>query len=424
MSSISTALSDHSGMASGTPPLDMVKVRRDFPILARQVHGKRLVYFDTAASAQRPLAVIEATDRFYREHNANVHRGVHTLSQEATDLYEAARHGLVNFINAGSDREVIFTRGTTESINLVAQSFLRPRLNPGDEILITHMEHHSNIVPWQMLCEETGAILRVAPINQQGELEMDALEAMLSERVKLLGIVQISNALGTVNPVSRVCELAKKFDIPVLVDGAQAMPHQQVDVQALGCDFYCLSGHKMYGPTGIGALWAREETLEEMPPWQGGGEMIEQVTFEKTTYNGLPAKFEAGTPNIAGGIGLGAAVDYLLSLGMDAIADHESRLLQVATNRLSAIDDLRIIGTAREKAGVISFTLGDIHPHDLGTIIDHHGVALRTGHHCAMPVMQFFNVPATARVSFGLYNTEEEIDILTEALQKTREMFG
>ena len=406
------------------PPLDIEKVRQDFPILARQVHGKPLVYFDTAASAQRPLAVIEATDRFYRKHNANVHRGVHLLSQEATDLYESARHGLARFINAGSDREVIFTRGTTESINLVAQSFLRPRLGPGDEILITHMEHHSNIVPWQMLCEQTGASLRVVPINERGELEMDALEAMLSERVKLLGIVHISNALGTVNPVEQVCRLARNSGIPVLVDGAQAMPHQQVDVQALGCDFYCLSGHKMYGPTGIGALWAREETLENMPPWQGGGEMIRLVTFEKTTYNDLPAKFEAGTPNIAGSIGLGAAVDYLNSLGMDAVAAHESRLLETATNRLSEIEDLRIIGTARHKAGVISFTLGDIHPHDLGTIIDHHGVALRTGHHCAMPVMQFFKVPATARVSFGLYNTGEEVDILIDALQKTREMFG
>ena len=418
-----SAVVENSGEGRIVTSFDVQKARQDFPILSRQVHGKPLVYFDTAASAQRPLAVIEAVDGFYRRHNANVHRGVHTLSQEATDLYESARHGLAQFINAGSDREVIFTRGTTESINLVAQSFLRPRLAPGDEILITHMEHHSNIVPWQMLCEQTGASLKVVPINERGELEMDALAAMLSERVKLLGIVHISNALGTINPVEQVCRLAKPFGIPVLVDGAQAMPHQRVNVQALGCDFYCLSGHKMYGPTGVGALWAREETLESMPPWQGGGEMIKQVTFEKTTYNDLPSKFEAGTPNIAGGVGLGAAVEYLSVLGMESIAAYEHHLMEAATQRLSAVDGLRIIGTAAEKAGVISFTFGDIHPHDLGTIIDHYGVALRTGHHCAMPVMQFFKVPATARVSFGLYNTVEEVDILVDALEKTRAMF-
>lgn len=409
---------------SSMQTLDIEKIRREFPALARQVHGKPLVYFDTAASAQRPLAVIEATDHFYREHNANVHRGVHTLSQEATDLYEAARRELAAHINASNEREIVFTRGTTESVNLVAQSFLRPKLNPGDEVLISHMEHHSNIVPWQMLCEQTGARLRVIPIDQRGELDMESLETLLTERVKLLGIVHISNALGTINPVAQICRMAKKFDIPVLVDGAQAMPHQQVDVQNLGCDFYCLSGHKMYGPTGIGALWAAEETLENMPPWQGGGEMITQVTFEKTTYNEIPARFEAGTPNIAGSIGLGAAVQYLRSIGMDAIAAYESQLLTYATNRLSELDELRIIGTATHKAGVISFTLGDIHPHDLGTIIDHHGVALRTGHHCAMPVMQFFKVPATARVSFGLYNTTQEIDIFIDALHKTRQMFG
>jgi cysteine desulfurase/selenocysteine lyase len=381
------------------------------------------VYLDTAASAQRPLAVIEATDRFYREHNANVHRGVHTLSQEATELYEGARKRLAAYIHAASEREIIFTRGTTEAINLVAQSYLRPRVGPGDEILLSHMEHHSNIVPWQMVCEQTGATLRVVPINRRGELEMDALESMLSERVKLLGLVHISNALGTINPVADVCRLAQRFNIPVLVDGAQAMPHLAVDVQALGCDFYCLSGHKMYGPTGIGAVWAREATLEEMPPWQGGGEMISRVTFEKSTWNELPAKFEAGTPNIAGGVGLGAAIDYLDELGMDAIAAHESTVLEYATERLKALDGFRIIGTADHKAGVISFTLGDIHPHDLGTIIDHFGVALRTGHHCTMPVMQFFNVPATARASFGLYNTSQEVDVLADALQKARAMF-
>ncbi len=424
MKTASSASPENPRSVVSASSFDIASVRRDFPILDRLIHGKPLVYFDTAASAQRPLAVIEAVDDFYRRHNANVHRGVHTLSQEATDLYESARLGLAQFINAGSDREVIFTSGTTESINLVAQSFLRPGLRPGDEILITHMEHHSNIVPWQMLCEQTGARLKVVPINERGELEMDALSAMLSERVKLLGIVHISNALGTVNPIEQVCKLAQQFNIPVLVDGAQAMPHQQVDVQALGCDFYCLSGHKMYGPTGVGALWAHENTLEAMPPWQGGGEMIRQVTFEKTTYSELPSKFEAGTPNIAGGVGLGAAVKYLSTLGMDAVSDYERRLMEVATKRLSAVDGLRIIGTARNKAGVISFTFGDIHPHDLGTIIDHYGVALRTGHHCAMPVMQFFKVPATARVSFGLYNTEEEIDILVDALEKTRAMFA
>jgi cysteine desulfurase/selenocysteine lyase len=402
---------------------DVERVRQDFPILSRAVHGKPLVYLDTAASAQRPLAVIEATDRFYRQHNANVHRGVHTLSQEATDLYEGARQRLARYINAASEREVIFTRGTTESINLVAQSYLRPRLAPGDEILLTHMEHHSNIVPWQMLCEVTGAKLKVAPINQRGELELDALQAMLSEKVKLLGIVHISNALGTINPVSSVCRMARQFEIPVLVDGAQAMPHASVDVQALGCDFYCLSAHKMYGPTGIGALWARESTLDAMPPWQGGGEMISRVTFEKSSWNELPAKFEAGTPNIAGSVGLGAAIDYLESLGMEAIAAHEKGVLAYATEKLSQVDGLRIIGSARDKAAVISFTLGDIHPHDLGTIVDHYGVALRTGHHCTMPIMQFFNVPATARASFGLYNTLQEVDVLVDALEQARSMF-
>ena len=402
--------------------LDVERVRRDFPILSRTVHGQPLVYLDTAASAQRPLAVIEATDRFYRMHNANVHRGVHTLSQEATDAYEAARQALVGFINAGSAKEVIFTRGTTESINLVAQSFVRPRVGPGDEIIVTHMEHHSNIVPWQMVCEQTGARLRVAPIDERGELRLDELEALLSGRVKMLGLVHISNALGTINPVKLICEMARRHGVPVLVDGAQAMPHAAVDVQDLGCDFYCLSGHKMYGPTGIGALWAAEQTLESMPPWQGGGEMIRKVTFEKTEYNDLPAKFEAGTPNIAGGVGLGAAVAYLKSLGMGAIAAHEQELLEYATRQLGAIAGLTIIGTARQKAGVISFTLEGVHPHDLGTLIDHFGIALRTGHHCAMPVMQFFNVPATARASFGLYNTMAEIDVLASAIKRIQGM--
>ena len=404
-------------------PFNVEQVRSDFPVLNREVHGKPLVFFDTAASAQRPVAVIEAIDDFYRRHYANVHRGVHSLSQEATDLYEGGSKKLADFINAASDREIVFTRGKTEAINLVAQSFLRPVLNPGDEILVSHMEHHANIVPWQMLCQQTGAVLKVIPINQRGELEIESLPDLLTERVKLVGLVHISNALGTVNPVAEVCRMAKKSGIPVLIDGAQAMPHTPVDVQALGCDFYCLSGHKMYGPTGIGALWAREATLEAMPPWQGGGEMIRRVTFEDTTWNDVPAKFEAGTPHIAGAIGLGAAVDYLSSFDPAEIAVHENTVLEYASQRLQEIEGLRIIGTAHHKAGVISFTLKDVHPHDLGTVIDHYGIALRTGHHCAMPVMQFFGVPATARVSFGLYNTVSEVDALIEALLSAREMF-
>ncbi|MEE4217364.1 MAG: cysteine desulfurase [Xanthomonadales bacterium] len=402
---------------------DVRRIRADFPILGRTVHGKPLVYFDTAASGQRPLAVIEATDRFYRQHNANVHRGVHTLSQEATELYEEGRRKLAAYLNAPSEREVIFTRGTTEAINLVANSYLGPKLGPGDEILITHMEHHSNIVPWQMLRDSTGATLRIIPVNERGELRMDELESMLSGRVKLLGIVHVSNALGTINPVAEVCRLAKKFDIPVLVDGAQALPHTPVDVQQIGCAFYCCSAHKMYGPTGIGALWANEATLDAMPPWQGGGEMISKVTFEKTTWNQLPSKFEAGTPNIAGGVGWAAAIDYLQEVGLEAIAAHEHDLLEYATARMGELEEIRIIGTAANKSGAISFTFGDVHPHDLGTIIDHFGVAIRTGHHCTMPLMQFFGVPATARASFGMYNTREEVDVFIDALLKARDMF-
>lgn len=404
--------------------LEMEKVRADFPILQRTVHGKPLVYFDTAASAQRPLAVIEAVDGFYRNHNANIHRGVHLLSQEATDDYEQARMKVAGFINAASELECVFTRGATESINLVAHSFVRPRLKAGDEILISFMEHHSNIVPWQLLCEETGAVLKVIPMNQRGELEMDVLADMLNERVKLLGIVQISNALGTVNPVTEICAMAKQHGIPVLVDGAQAVPHTAVDVQALGCDFYCFSGHKMYGPTGIGILWGRYEHLQAMRPYQGGGEMIRHVTFEKSEFNDAPGKFEAGTPNIAGAIGLGAAVDYLQSLGMENVAAWESQLLAYGTKILSQINGFRMIGTAANKAGVMSFVLGDIHANDVGTLVDLHGVAIRTGHHCAMPVAQFFGLPATARASLGVYNTFEEIDVLADALEKTSTMFA
>lgn len=413
-----------SAPGTAAPGLDVAKVRADFPILQRSVHGKPLVYFDTAASAQRPLQVIEAIDDFYRHHNANIHRGVHTLSQEATEGYEQARIKTAGFINAPSEQEIIFTRGTTESINLVAHSFVRPRLQPGDEILISWMEHHSNIVPWQMLCEETGAVLKVIPMNLRGELEMDALAEMLSERVKLLGIVQVSNALGTINPVAEICAMAKQYGIPVLVDGAQAMPHQAVDVQALACDFYCFSGHKMYGPTGIGVLWGHAEHLQAMPPYQGGGEMIRQVTFAKSTFDEAPGKFEAGTPNIAGAIGLGAAVDYLQGIGMENVAASEARLLAYGTEKLSQIDGFKMIGTAARKAGVITFVLGDIHANDVGTIVDLHGVAIRTGHHCAMPVVEFFGLPATARASLGIYNTFEEIDILADALEKTIGMFA
>jgi len=404
--------------------LDVGKVRADFPILQRKIHNKPLVYLDTAASSQRPLAVIEAIDDFYRNHNANIHRGVHTLSQEATEDYEQARIKIAGFINAASEQEVVYTRGATESINLVAHSFLRPRLKAGDEILISWMEHHSNIVPWQLLCEETGAVLKVVPMNRNGELEMDALADMLSERVKLLAVVQISNALGTVNPVAEICALAKQHGIPVLVDGAQATPHKAVDVQAIGCDFYCFSGHKMYGPTGIGILWGRYELLQAMRPYQGGGEMIRHVTFEKSEFNDAPGKFEAGTPNIAGAIGLGAAVDYLQGLGMDNVSAWEARLLAYGTKKLTQIDGFRMIGTASDKAGVMSFVLGDVHANDVGTLVDLHGVAIRTGHHCAMPVVQFFGLPATARASLGIYNTFEEIDILADALEKTAGMFA
>jgi len=402
---------------------DIDRIRADFPILTREVHGKPLVYFDTAATAHRPRAVIEAVSGFYRDHNANIHRGVHTLSQEATEAYETARSRVARFINAPAAGEVVFTRGTTESINLVANSYLKPRIEAGDEILITHMEHHANIVPWQMLCEHTGARLRVAPINRRGELEMDAFRDMLSDRVKLVGVVHISNALGTVNPVREMCEAAAAYGIPVLVDGAQALPHQPVDVQQLGCAFYCFSGHKMYGPTGIGGLWSNMETLRAMPPYQGGGEMISVVSFEGTTYADPPGRFEAGTPNIAGAIGLGAAVDYLEGLGMERVAAAEARLLAYATEKLSGVEGLEVVGQAGNKAGVISFTMDGIHPNDIGTLIDHYGIAIRTGHHCAMPAVKYFGLPATARASFGIYNTPQEVDLMVDALERIRSMF-
>jgi len=402
--------------------LDVLRLRGEFPVLEREVHGKPLIYLDNAATAQRPLCVIEAMDDFYRRYNANVHRGVHQLSVEASEAFEQSRKSVQRLLNATSEREIIFTRGTTEAINLVANSYLRPTIKPGDEILISHMEHHSNIVPWQLLCEQTGAVLKIIPINRRGELEMDALPDLINERTKLIGIVHVSNALGTVNPVKNICALAKRHGVPVLVDGAQATPHEKVDVQDLGCDFYAISAHKMYGPTGIGALWGREELLEAMPPWQGGGEMILRVSFDGTTFNELPHKFEAGTPNISGAIGMGAAVKFLDDTGIARIAAHEKKLLDYATEQMEQIDGLTIIGTAEHKGPVVSFTLDGVHPNDLGTIIDHHGVAIRTGHHCAMPVMQFFDVPATARVSFAAYNLRAEIDVFLEALEKARTM--
>jgi cysteine desulfurase/selenocysteine lyase len=405
-------------------PLDIEAIRRDFPVLARKVHGKPLCYLDNAASSQRPQSVIDAISRYYETNHANVHRGVHTLSQEATDLFEGARETLRRFINARSTREVIFVRGTTEAINLVAQSYARPRLQPGDEIVISWLEHHANIVPWQMVCEQTGARLRVIPITRTGEVDFDAFTSLLSERTKLLALTHVSNALGTIVPVRQYIDAARRRGIPVLLDGAQAAPHLPVDVQALGCDFYCFSGHKMCGPTGIGVLYGREALLAGMPPWQGGGDMILAVSFERTIYNELPYKFEAGTPHIAGAIGLGAAVDYLGGLGLDRIAATEHGLLEYATRRLLEIPGLTIVGTAPEKAAVVSFTIDHVHPHDLGTILDHEGVAIRTGHHCAMPVMEFFGVPATARASFAFYNTHAEVDRLVAALRVAQEMLG
>jgi len=402
---------------------DVDSLRREFPILARTVHGKPLAYLDNGASAQRPLAVIEAVDNYERRHHANIHRGVHTLSQEATALYEAARDRLVDFIHARSRHELIFVRGTTEAINLVAQSYARPRLVSGDEILITHLEHHANIVPWQMLCEQTGATLVVAPIDAHGDVSAEAIESLMSERTRIFACAHVSNALGTVLPVKRLVAAAKARGITTLIDGAQAISHMPVDVQDLGCDFYAFSGHKLYGPTGIGVLYGREAVLDRMPPWQGGGDMILTVSFAKTTYNSLPYKFEAGTPNISGAIGLGAAVEFLSGIDLAGAHAHEHALLDYATASLSKIDDLRIIGTAKAKASLVSFVVKGAHPHDLGTILDEQGIAIRTGHHCAMPVMEFFKVPATARASFAFYNTFEEIDRLSAAILRAKSIF-
>jgi cysteine desulfurase/selenocysteine lyase len=402
---------------------DVARIRSDFPILATTVRGKRLAFLDTAASAQRPLAVIEAVDHYERTSHANVHRGVYELSQKATDAFEGARERVRRFINATSLKEIIFTRGTTESINLVAQSWGR-RLGPGDEILITWMEHHANIVPWQMLCERNGATLKVAPIDRRGELDLAGFRALLSPRTKLAAFTQVSNALGTVLPIQEMIAAARAVGALTLIDGAQAVAHQRIDVRKLDCDFYVFSSHKLYGPTGIGVLWAREAVLRDMPPWQGGGDMILTVSFSGTTYNELPYRFEAGTPNISGAVGLAAAIDYLESVGIERAHAHEQRLLARATSSLKAIDGLQIIGEAREKSGVISFVLEGVHPHDLGTILDDEGVAVRTGHHCTMPVMEFFDVPATARASFGCYSNDEDIDQLVRALGRAREVFG
>jgi len=408
-----------------TPPpvLDVERVRRDFPILQRTINGRALVYLDSAASAQRPLPVLQAVERYETHCHSNVHRGVHALSQAATEAYEGARERVRRFINAHSTREIIFVRGTTEGVNLVAQSYARPRFGPGDEILITGLEHHANIVPWQMVRDQTGCTLKVAPINRRGEVELDAFLALLSPRTRLVAIAHVSNALGTILPVKRMIDAAHAQGAVVLVDGAQAVPHCKVDVRSLGCDFYAFSGHKLYGPTGIGVLYGREELLAAMPPWQGGGDMILTVSFEKSTYNELPWKFEAGTPAIAAAIGLAAAMDYLEELGLEAIAAHEQRLLAHATRELERIPGIQIIGTAAHKAAVLSFTLAGVHPHDLGTILDTQGVAVRTGHHCAMPVMSFFDIPATARASFGCYNTQAEVTALAAALLEAREVF-
>ena len=408
----------------GTPSLDLEAVRNDFPVLQQQVHGHPLVYLDNGASAQKPEAVIRAIADYYRKDHSNVHRGVHSLSQRATDCYEGARGKVRSFINARSTSEIVYVRGTTEAINLVAESYGRAFIGSQDEVLVTEMEHHSNIVPWQFLCERTGAMLKVVPIDDHGELMLEHYREMLSDRTRIVAVTQVSNALGTINPVREMITMAHDVGAVVLVDGAQAVPHMVVDVVGLDCDFYAFSGHKLYGPTGIGVLYGRESLLDMMPPWQGGGEMITKVHFEGSEYNDLPYKFEAGTPDIAGVVGLGAAIDYVKGLDLSLIENHEQNLLALATARAVEQPGLRRIGTAENKAGILSFELDGIHPHDVGTVLDHQGVAVRTGHHCAMPVMEHFGVPATVRASFGLYNTSAEIDRLFEAIDKAQELFG
>ena len=403
---------------------DVEAVRRDFPILSREIGGKPLVYLDSAATSQKPQVVIDALVAYYSDINANVHRGVHTLSQEATDAYEGARSKVREFINAAEDAEIIFTRGTTEGINLVAQTLGAQRAEQGSEVIISNMEHHSNVVPWQILCEQRGARLRVVPINEDGELLMDEYEKLLGPQTALVSIVHMSNALGTINPVKDIVAMAHAHGVPVLLDGAQSVPHLPVDVRDLDCDFYAFSGHKLFGPTGIGVLYGKREWLESMPPYQGGGEQIKSVTFEKTIYNDLPYKFEAGTPHIAGVVGLGAAIDYVNGIGLERAAAYEHELLEYGTEQLQAIEGLRLIGTARQKASVLSFLLDNIHPHDIGTVLDTQGIAIRTGHHCAQPLMQRFQIPATARASLAFYNTRAEIDALVEGIHRTFEVFS
>ena len=407
-------------MAQG---LDSSAIREDFSILKQLVHGKPLVYLDNAATSQKPQAVIDAMTRYYSSDNSNIHRGVHHLSERATQQYEEARVKAQRFINAADSKEIIFVRGTTEAINLVAGSYGRANVAAGDEVLITAMEHHSNIVPWQILCQEKGARLRVAPINDDGELMLEEFEKLITERTKFVSVAHVSNALGTINPVRAVVEIAHRRNVPVMIDGAQAAPHTRIDVQELDCDFYAFSGHKVYGPTGIGVLYGKAQLLDAMPPYQGGGDMIAAVTFDKTTYNTLPYKFEAGTPNIAATIGLGAAIDYVNQIGLERIAEFEHELLAYGTDLLSRIPGLRLIGTAKEKASVLSFVLEGVHPHDVGTILDREGIAIRTGHHCAMPLMERFGIPATARASLAFYNTREELDVLVAGIHKVREVF-
>jgi cysteine desulfurase/selenocysteine lyase len=405
-------------------PADIeLDVRRDFPALQQEVNGQPLVYLDSAASAQQPQSVIDAVSYYQSRDHSNVHRGVHTLSHRATEAFEGARDRIRDFINAGNRSEIVLTKGTTESINLVAQSFLRPTISKGERIVITHMEHHANIVPWQLVCDQTGAELVVAPIDERGQLDTDALFALLDERVKMLAIGHVSNALGTINPVADICRRARSHGIPTLIDGAQGVPHGSVDVQAIDCDFYAFSGHKMFGPTGTGVLYGREALLDAMPPYQGGGDMILEVRFDGTVYNELPYKFEAGTPNIAGVIGLGAAIEYLEGVGPERIARHETKLLDILMSRLGEVDGVRLIGTAENKTSVQSFVVDGVHPHDIGTLLDEQGVAVRTGHHCAMPVMQFFEIPGTARASLALYNNEDDIDRFVSALTRAIKLF-